>query len=122
MKIINRYGPCVGVTLFRFRRLNIELWYCPANYTIVEHKHPSMDIELVLLFGWTTFMRRERKSDVQQCAAAKFPFHACKKYTVPAGWFHSFSTGKVPLVFINVEKWKPNIKITSAAEDFQIAN
>jgi hypothetical protein len=120
MKVINRYGPCVGITLFRWNRLNIELWYCPSNYDIVEHSHPSCHIELMFLYGNTEFHRRATKSGHIESASAKFPKNFGKKYTVPAGFYHRFNTGKSPLVFLNIERWLSGVKITSAATDFKV--
>jgi len=120
MKLINRYGPCIGISLFRFRRTNYELWWCPAAYEIPEHCHPNQHIELRLIFGRTEFFRRSSKSGAFESAPAQFPADCGRVYSVPAGYFHKFNTGKCPLVFINKEQWLEGVEITSAATDFRI--
>lgn len=121
MKLFHSYGPCRGITLFSWGRLNIELWYAPRNYEIVEHKHSNEDIELMFLFGKSTFFRRKFKTMPEESVNVSFPRSLFKCMTVPAGYFHRFTVNRFsPLVFINIERWKPGVRITSASMDFQL--
>lgn len=121
MKLINRYGPCVGISLFSFRRTSYELWFCPARYEIPEHAHPNEHIELRLIFGNTTFYRRPNVTSAFESAPAEFPRNCGRVYSVPASYYHKFNTGKWPLIFINKELWLEGVEITSAAQDFKLA-
>ena len=121
MKLFHTHDRCRGLTLWRWGRLNVELWFCPAGYEIVPHSHPLEDIELVPLFGWCTFIREDALRLVGQRIECS-PRRWFRKHSVPAGWVHWFKVGrKVPLVFINVARWKPGVPITSASEDFLVA-
>lgn len=120
MGLFRRYDVCRGLLLFKFMNRTVELWYCPKGYVIPEHSHPNEDIELMYLFGSTSFYRRRpygfKLADsltLEWC-----DFGRC--FSVPAGWSHWFVVGKLPLVFINFAKWKKGVKPSSASVDFEL--
>ncbi len=118
MTIFNKYGPCRGFTLFKFGQRRAEIWYIPSGYTIVEHRHPEEDVELMYLMGSTAFCRRDIRTNVVESAEVKWPknFGCC--YGVKHYHTHWFSVGKWPLIFINFQKFLPGLKPKSAAIDF----
>lgn len=118
MKLFNRHESCVGITLWRFGQLNIELWYCPSGYTIKEHSHPEEDIELYYLFGNSHFFRKS-PSGTTEVAVPHIPF---KHFTVKAGWSHWFTVSRLPLIFINKATFKREFKPKSASVDFKSSN
>lgn len=120
MAILNKYGPCRGLTLFKWRQLRVELWYIPSGYSIVEHRHPSEDVELMYLMGSTDFFRRSIKTGIPEMAEVRWPRDFGKRYSVMNYHTHWFSVGKWPLVFINFQRFLPGLKPTSASVDFLI--
>lgn len=109
MKWMHRHNGCIGFTLFRFGKRQLELWYCPKDETIEAHVHDHIHSTLIILggemegwigerhgkTGWYDFMRR---------------FH------IPAGTVHRAKvTGRFCL-FANYEVWTGTP--TSAAVDF----
>lgn len=117
--MINRYGPCWGITLYRFFQYRAELWFIPKNYTIVEHRHPQESVELMFIFGRTEFYRR----NIYTCAVDTLAttwrcFGRC--FSVNSYHSHWFKTNSWPLVFINFQKFFPGIKPKSAAKDFLV--
>lgn len=116
MTLFNRHGPCIGLTLFRFARWNIELWYCPKKYEIELHSHPNEHIELMYLFGKTTFYRDKGIST--ECFKPKW-YHIFRTFSVKPGQLHSFSVSNCPLIFINISKFLQGHKPMSASVDFK---
>lgn len=114
--MINYHEKCVGIVLFKFRQLFIQLWLCPANYEIKPHSHPEEDIKLVYLLGKTTFFRLV--GDDLQSFSPRW-FHAGRAFNVHAGILHSFTVSNWPLVFINISRFKKGCKAKSAALDFK---
>jgi hypothetical protein len=105
------------MTLFKWGKRLIEIWFVPRNYEIPRHSHPSEDIELMFIFGDAIFCRMV---DSEKFIHSK---HVTLKnifstFTVKAGtihWFHS--RHKLPLIFINFSKWSTTP--TSASVDFK---
>ncbi len=118
MKIINRYGPCWLLTLFKFKRLQIELVYCPPHYEITPHSHDNQDIKLVFLFGHNIrfFRWRSGQGLISFFARSR---HIFKVFTINSGDIHYFRVSRWPLIFINIERWK--CVPSSASIDFQLA-
>jgi hypothetical protein len=117
MKLFNRYESCVGLTLFRLFKYNIEIWYCPKEYEIVPHSHPEEDIELMYIFGKTTFFRQCYSGAPILSVIPRMPF---KCHSVPAGYIHWFKVSKTfPLIFINIAKFRRGFKPKSASVDFK---
>lgn len=120
--MIKRYESCIGISFPAFRRCKIEVWYAPRGYEIKEHTHPNQDIKLRLLFGHNVrFHRRKRGHVCGESFWATFR-NIGKVFTINAGDSHHFEVSNWPLIFLNVEKWKEGVEITSAAEDFQLTS
>lgn len=117
--IVNTYGPCVGLTLYRVGIHRAECWYIPAWYTIVEHTHPNENVELMFIFGKTNFWRRNLTTGVIKSVETSWRFFA-RRFSVKYFHSHKFTTTSWPLVFINFQTFLFDMKPKSAAEDFQI--
>lgn len=125
MSLIARYGPCVGITLFRWRRWKVELWYAPANYATPEHSHNESHGEFTIL--WARNRRIYRKVKTPQGERvdeyiASTPRFWGKFLSVPMGVVHAFEKGDSCMVWICVETWKRGVTVTSVATDFHLAN
>lgn len=126
---VARYGPCIGVTLFRWRRFKIELWYAPADFATPEHTHENSSSEFLILYARTRFIYR-RTVDFISTVDGKVryrtegyvvnvpPFR--RTLTVRAGTPHAFHRGESCMVWLCFERWKKNVPVTSVAEDFQL--
>lgn len=107
--MIHRHNKCVGLTLFRFGKRQLEIWWCPKGEEIESHIHQNIDSTLIILggemdgwigsrhgrTGWYDFLRR---------------FH------VPAGTPHRAKVTGSFCLFANYERW--SCKPSSAAIDF----
>ena len=120
MSIFNRYGPCRGFTFFKWNQWRAEIWYIPSGYTIVEHRHPEEDVELMYLMGSTEFCRRDIRTNVVESAPVKWPSNMFKCYGVKHYHTHFFTVGKWPLIFINFQRFLNGTKPKSAAIDFLV--
>lgn len=119
MALLNRHEKCIGLTIFKWGQRRAEIWYCPAGYIIQEHCHPAQNVELMYLFGSTTFYRRNLWNNSEnslKCGWKTF----CRRFTVRNFHAHWFSVGKLPLLFVNFQHFLPGNKPCSAAEDFEI--
>lgn len=94
--MIHRIKNCFGLTLFRSKQRNVELWACFSE--VPKHTHPGQHSEIIPLFGWSRFYR-VNDDDITELAeiTPRRWFHA---FTIPAGWKHWFEG--VPLIFLNV--------------------
>lgn len=104
---MNRVGKCFGFPVWR----RVELWICLSGVPL--HVHKDQAFEIIPLFGFGTFHRRDPESgrfDEIKIGIRNW-FHA---FTVPATFFHYFETRF--LVVLNVSD-KPN----SAADNIQYA-
>lgn len=113
MSLFNKHEGCFGITLFRWVRTNIEIWYCPRGYTIKPHSHNEEDIELIYLFGRTKFFRK-----IDNKTESATPTKPFTPFTVPAGCLHWFTVSSLPLIFINKATFLEGFKPKSAAIDF----
>lgn len=117
MALINRYESCFGITLYKWGQYRAEIWFIPRNYSIVPHRHPSEDVELMFIFGRTEFFRQSiRTWKIESLATTWKCFGQC--FSVMNYHYHSFKTTNWPLVFINFQKFLTGCKPKSAASDF----
>lgn len=138
---IHRYGPCIGITLFRFRRRQVELWWAPTDYATPEHSHENSDGEFLIL--WARNRRIWRKTHTLCTNGKVFKINQHKRYfdavgrgdeyianvppwrfktlSVRAGIKHGFDKGSSPMIWLCFEKWKKGVPITSVADDFKTA-
>lgn len=118
MSILNKYGPCVGFTLYKFFNKRAEIWFIPGNYEIVEHSHPNEDVELMFVFGKTEFYKRNIPTDKITSHRTSFcSWLRC--FSVKHDDAHWFRTSSWPLVFINFQTFLNNHEPVSAAIDFK---
>lgn len=124
--MLARYGPCIGLTVFRWFRWKLELWFAPAAYSPPEHTHEKSDGEFFVLFG--RGRKIYRKADVPGyggLVTTKQEYELTgrtyfKWFSVRAGTPHGFSEGKTPMIWFCFETWKRGVKPTSVAEDFKL--
>jgi hypothetical protein len=100
--MIHRVNNCFGVPLWKSKRRFVELWFCFS--AVMPHTHPGQHVEIIPLFGWSTFSRAEPDNWTGRFKAAQAlrisPRKWFRGFSVPAGWLHWF-TG-APLVFLNI--------------------
>lgn len=118
MSLFNRYGPCMGITLYSFKNKRAELWYIPSNYEIVEHLHPNEDDEIYLLLGKAFFMRRDIRDDKVVAITTNWRTWL-RAFTIKHYHAHLFKTFRWPIILINFQTFLNNHKPVSAAVDFK---
>lgn len=119
MKMVNRYKECWGLSLFKWGRYKIEIWYAPRGFKIEKHKHPNQDIRLYFIFGHGTTFYRQRDTANESIVAERTIawWNIGARFNILRGDYHWFTVSRFPLIFMNIEKWY--IKPTSASEDFE---
>lgn len=108
-----------GVTLWRWRRVKVELWYAPANYYTLEHTHQFSDGEFTLLWARQRQIYRIVNGRLDSYMA-NTPAAWGRWLTVRAGTPHAFAKGESCMIWIVVQRWKPGVSVTSLAEDFHL--
>lgn len=122
MTLFDRHERCVGLRLWKSKTRFVQLWYCPRGYEVELHSHNDQNIELMYLFGKTTFSRIN-VDNVNHLFTETFTpkwKHIFRKFTVKAGQLHYFSVSTLPLVFVNFATFLPGNKPVSAAIDFHL--
>lgn len=97
-----------GLTLFRYSKTQIEIWYVLPSHTIPSHFHECIDSTIIHLFGSCIFWRN---TDF-----LRLKIFSWRKIKIPRFVVHSAVAGKCGIIFINVEKVYDNSKL-SAAQD-----
>lgn len=133
--MIHHKDSCWGITLFRFGRRKLELWFVPKNYACVEHTHKDSDGEFFVLYGkgrniWRKLINTKCDHFIEtgsQCPICRSPFTQCynitnrtyfRWLTVKANVIHGFSVGSTPMIFLCWETYREGVKVTSPALDF----
>lgn len=106
--MIHRHNRCLGLTLFRWGRRQVEIWFCPKGEIIERHSHAKIDSRIILMCG-----RMFGDIGTRYGHPRKF-----KSYLIPAGTGHGAKVER-RCIFLNIETWKPRASVTSAAIDFE---
>lgn len=115
--MIARHGPCIGLTLFRFLRWKVELWYAPAGFATVPHRHANSSGEFTVLYGRNRRIWRKVAGRIESYVV-NFPVCLGRFLSVRAGTEHGFDKGDSCMVWLCFETWRKGVKPTSVAVDF----
>jgi|SRR6185312_11969813 len=100
--MIHRVKKCFGVPLWKSKSRYVELWFCFSS--VMPHTHPGQHVEIIPLFGWSTFSRSEPEAKAGDFKAAQSirisPRKWFRSFSIPPGWLHWFT--EAPLVFLNI--------------------
>ena len=136
---ITRYEGALGITLWRWGRKKVELWFAKKDYSPKEHAHDGCDGEFMVLYSKNRRIYRKTKWEAKSwktidgrygitheltigpkdCYIATTPQVWGKWLTVPAGVPHKFDKGDSFMLWVVVETWKPGYDM-SLATDFRI--
>jgi len=86
--IFHRVGKCFGIQLWRGQHGQIELWVCFAG--VATHRHSRQAFQITPLIGWADFYRQSPGQDIEHLPIT--PRCWLRTFTVPADWYHGFST------------------------------
>ena len=113
MGMILKFKRCRGLRVWRWGRVQVELWWCPSLETIPPHTHEEFDGLIVYLAGRMLFWT-ETKSRVIGWR------DWLKTLSIPAGTMHgAIGRGRFGCLFLNFERWKHD-RPSSAAIDFRV--
>lgn len=110
MKWIHRHNRCIGVTVFRFGKTQLELWFCPGGEQIEPHFHQDIDSTLIMLGG-------ELEGNINGRVGRTGWYDFLRRFHIPAGTVHSAKVTGWFCLFANLERWSG--QPSSAAVDFQ---
>lgn len=103
-----RFQNCLGLKLFRFRKWQVELWWCPRGEQLPTHSHPSMESRILFLAGSMIFTREEQTIILGA-------WDIFRNFRIKAGQNHSAEVVGPFGLFLNIETW--TTEPTSAAHD-----
>lgn len=105
-----RFQRCVGVMVWRWKRTQVEVWFCPRGELVPPHSHRGFDSLIVHLAGRMVFWAegRGRVLNWGDVGWSKL---------IPAGAEHGLIVRGPFGVFVNFETWKHDGP-TSAVDDF----
>lgn len=115
--MFKRVDNCLGLTLWGWGKLHVELWMCRGP--VREHSHPGQRVEVLPLWGWGEFWRVDWGKGTPERVGIG-PGTWGRWLTIPAGWVHGFALARsgagraMPLVFVNA-----TFDGRSAAENFE---
>lgn len=110
--MILRYQRCRGLRLWRWGRVQLEVWWYPRDEVIPMHCHDEFDSWICHLWGVARW-RRGRRERLMRCWDIGYA------RPVAAGEEHgamSYTWG----MFLNVQRWKHD-RPTSASVDFRVS-
>lgn len=116
--LVQRVGPCWGVTLFRWGRRKLELWLAPADYAVAEHTHEDSDSEITILYAKPRRIYRRVGDRVDEYVASSRKYFG-RWFSVRAGVPHAFDKGESRMLFLNWQTYLPGRRVTSVATDFK---
>lgn len=108
--MFHRRNNCRGITVFRWGKRQLELWFCPGGEVIEPHVHLNCNSKLIILAGAMDGRIGEARGWVD---AYEDRFRV---FDVPAGTVHAATVGRF-CIFANWETWIA--PVTSAATDFK---
>lgn len=111
--MIFRHNRSWGLLIHRWRKKQIEVWFCPKGEVIDPHVHRHVDSRIIWLGGKMFGMIANRS----KMLGWKDIFTS---YLIPRNVVHSGVIVGAFCAFANIETWDTN-QITSAATDFERA-
>lgn len=105
--MFHRHDSNIGVTLFRWNKLQVELWLCLGD--VRPHVHENIESTIIWLGGRMLGTIGDRTKQLTWKQAGH-------RYPVTAGTVHSAKVQTFGL-FANIERWKS--QPTSACIDFK---
>jgi len=128
------YPGAVGITLWKWNRKKIELWWASKNCSPPEHAHDGCSGEFMVLYSknrriyrrntWQSTLYKngichERVIGPRDQYIATTPQVWGKWLTVPAGVPHKFDRGDSMMIWITVETWRPGYDM-DLTKDFRL--
>lgn len=101
---------CHGVIIPLLGRRQLELWFCPPGSYVPKHIHPDIDSFIVHIWGKVTVYKEQKQRELPI-------FSLFKSFKIPALISHGFTSYNNWFVFLNIEKWRPGISKTTAAQN-----
>jgi quercetin dioxygenase-like cupin family protein len=104
-----RFQRSLGIRIFRFGKVQAELWLCPKGERLPAHRHAKMESRITFVAGRMLFTRDDRTIPLGLG-------QTLRTFKVAAGQAHSAIVTGLFGIFLNVESWTE--RPTSAAHDF----
>jgi hypothetical protein len=115
-----RYESCRGITVFKFGRYKLDLWFAPADYSVKEHTHPLSDGKFWVIFGHNRVIWKYRRNNLVERVSYTLKFPQCLLHVlrVRGNEPHGFEVGSTSMIWFCLQKWKRGVNVTSIIEDF----
>lgn len=100
------------VLLHRWNNLQVELCIFKPNQHVKWHMHKFQDIEVMHLWGYGTYRRKDKDRGYRATFKDMF-----KKFSIPANIMHSAYIGGCGIITLSIQRWN-TVKPTSVINDF----
>jgi len=136
---------CIGITLFKWGAIKLEMWFAGKNTTCREHVHNDSDSEITILYAkprriWrrsqikfkltgSSLIGQDNADFNKEAGTIYIPNeeyiasskkHRGQWFSVRAGVPHGFDKGESFMIFLNLQHYLKGRPVTSVAEDFQL--
>ena len=110
-----------GITLYRKKPFQVQLFICEPNINIPEHTHPNIDSFELFLYGmkFTHSGKTIIDSDMALKEKNKIPFCSYQTIRVKPNDWHGGVSSKNGGAFISIQHWLNNTKPRHVSDDWQ---
>lgn len=117
LSMITRYKSCFGITVWKWNKFKIELWYAPANFSVEGHTHANSDGEFFVIYGFNRKIWKIKNGQELSYNISDRPYW--NRLTVRHNEQHGFNRGSTPMIWLCFETWLNNVEPSSVAKDMQ---
>jgi len=116
--MFHKHEKCLGILLFKWKHIYVELWICAPHYSVRKHFHKKQSNKIIFLFGSVMF-HKKLQNDTWKYLTLNYK-NIFKSFNINAEQIHYFmNMSRLPFIFINVAKFIDNYKPMSASEDIE---
>ena len=109
-----------GITLYRNKPFQVQLFICEPNVIIKEHSHPNIDSYELFLWGMEFTHKGKTIINKEMASLKKDDVSRCLNWTlrIKENELHGGQSSDKGGAFISIQKWLNNIKPSHVSEDW----
>lgn len=110
-----------GITLYRKKPFQVQLFICEPNTSILEHSHPNIDSYELFLWGMSFTHKGKTIINKEMATLKKNDISRCLNWTlrIKPNELHGGKSSNKGGAFISIQKWLNNINPTHVSKDWQ---
>ena len=110
-----------GITIYRKKPFQVQLFICEPNTFISEHSHPNIDSYELFLWGMSFTHKGKTIINKEMASLKKNDVSRCLNWTlrIKPNELHGGKSSDKGGAFISIQKWLNNINPTHVSKDWQ---